>query len=895
MRPQTLTICAWGPYPNLEQVDFTRFQERGIFLITGATGAGKTTIFDAITYALYGSLSGEERDRERSSVRSDFASPQTPTYVELVMEHSGKCYQIRRNPEYQRPKKRGGAAAFTREKENAILTYPDGRVLEGVREVNAAMQELLVLDYQQFKKISMIAQGEFAKLLVASPKDKTRIFREIFGTGVCERFTHQLGKRSRELYQKVTEQKHKLEEDIRLLLESLDKNNLVATDGMEQESEGEALYRRLQELVEAEYWNETELLECLEGLEALTTGYSREQKAQYRKLDGQVEKQTALLSSQMQDNLQIERLETALAEQERLAEQSIFCGEKEKRYQQALNAGFVEGSEEKRRQIMEQLAGNQREQEREQHTRLILKQEQESLAEIMKLSEHLREQIGQKKLLLEKQAEWEQLQKKLTQRRGQLQQLQQSYLKDEEEFINLRQRYEEKEQQRRLSAVGLAASMLREGEPCPVCGSTIHPHPAEETGEEVSEEVLEALKNKLDEKEEDHKGIHEQVVTLRTQVQGMKEQLLQVQRQMEELEQAFREEQSPLQKEYLSLEPGEAVARLKAKSDRANSLTGLLEEKSRQQKRLAEQEEQLSEALSQAEEEWRHALVQYGFEEEESYLQAKCPKQERERLELEISEYRNRVAANTELCIHLKETVGEKQKADLGQLRQRLQEEKKLREEALKEQKKWEHCQKDIHRTLRLLQEKQSILEQYREEYGYVKDLENLASGNNSRRLVFEQYVLASYFEEILRAANLRLRQMTSGRYEMSRISEVGDGRVKDSLEIQVLDYYTGKYRSVRTLSGGESFKASLSLALGMSDVIQAMNGGIRVDALFIDEGFGALDAESLDQACDTLVSLAEKNRLIGIISHVPELRERIGQQLMIEKSNSGSRIRNSV
>lgn len=186
-------------------------------------------------------------------------------------------------------------------------------------------------------------------------------------------------------------------------------------------------------------------------------------------------------------------------------------------------------------------------------------------------------------------------------------------------------------------------------------------------------------------------------------------------------------------------------------------------------------------------------------------------------------------------------------------------------------------------------------MEQYREEYGYVKDLENLAGGNNSRRLVFEQYVLASYFEEILRAANLRLRQMTSGRYEMSRISEVGDGRVKDSLEIQVLDYYTGKYRSVRTLSGGESFKASLSLALGMSDVIQAMNGGIRVDALFIDEGFGALDAESLDQACDTLVSLAEKNRLIGIISHVPELRERIGQQLMIEKSNSGSRIRNSV
>ena len=176
-----------------------------------------------------------------------------------------------------------------------------------------------------------------------------------------------------------------------------------------------------------------------------------------------------------------------------------------------------------------------------------------------------------------------------------------------------------------------------------------------------------------------------------------------------------------------------------------------------------------------------------------------------------------------------------------------------------------------------------------------MKDLENMAAGNNPRRLVFEQYVLATYFEEILRAANLRFLKMTGGRYEMSRVGEVGDGRVKDNLEIQVLDYYTGKYRSVRTLSGGESFKASLSLALGMSDVIQAMNGGIRVDTLFVDEGFGALDEESLDQACNTLMSLAEKNCLIGVISHVPELRNRIDKQLIIEKTSSGSRVKNVV
>ena len=181
------------------------------------------------------------------------------------------------------------------------------------------------------------------------------------------------------------------------------------------------------------------------------------------------------------------------------------------------------------------------------------------------------------------------------------------------------------------------------------------------------------------------------------------------------------------------------------------------------------------------------------------------------------------------------------------------------------------------------------------EEYGYVKDLENMAMGNNPKRLVFEQYVLAGYFEEILRAANLRFAKMTGGRYEMSRLQEVGDGRVKDNLEIQVLDYYTGKYRSVRTLSGGESFKASLSLALGMSDVIQAMNGGIKVDTLFIDEGFGSLDEESLEQACSTLMGLAEKKHLIGIISHVQELRERIDNQLIIEKTGNGSRIKTRI
>ena len=208
---------------------------------------------------------------------------------------------------------------------------------------------------------------------------------------------------------------------------------------------------------------------------------------------------------------------------------------------------------------------------------------------------------------------------------------------------------------------------------------------------------------------------------------------------------------------------------------------------------------------------------------------------------------------------------------------------------------KLEYSRSEVKRCKKQLSEKEKIIREESDEYGFIKELENIASGNNPKRLVFEQYVLASYFDEILKAANIRFRKMSAGRYEMRRAKEVSDGRVKDNLEIEVMDYYTGKPRSVRTLSGGESFKASLSLALGLSDVIQSMSGGIKVDTLFIDEGFGALDSESLDQACNTLNSLVENNRLIGIISHVPELRERISGQLVIEKSGSGSSVKINI
>ena len=242
------------------------------------------------------------------------------------------------------------------------------------------------------------------------------------------------------------------------------------------------------------------------------------------------------------------------------------------------------------------------------------------------------------------------------------------------------------------------------------------------------------------------------------------------------------------------------------------------------------------------------------------------------------------------MLLHLKEELSKIQLEDISILQEKLSREKKRREEISSQQSARNHYVRDIRRLKDALQQKIQKQQKLEAEYGIVKRLDDAANGNNRLRLMFEQYVLAAYFEEILKAANIRLRTMSSGRYELRRAETVGDGRKKDNLDMEVLDYYTGKYRSVKTLSGGESFKTSLALALGMSDVVQALSGGIKVETLFIDEGFGSLDSESLEQASVTLQSLVEKDRLIGIISHVPELAEKITNKIKIHKTNAGSR-----
>lgn len=901
MKPKRLIISGWGPYKKATKIDFEAFAGKGLFLVTGATGAGKTTVFDAISYALYGRLSGETR--EKNSVRSDFAEADTATYVELFMEHAGKEYHILRNPEYTRPRKKGGGV--TKEKENAVLYFEDGTVLEGVKEVNARMQEILVLDYDQFKQITMIAQGEFARLLTASPKEKTAIFRDIFGTGIYESFTRLLREKAKALYGDVQEQKHKLEEDIKLLLaggakeKRQDSEEAVASEAEQSMGKYVLSTNKLEELTAGEYWNYDAIGEKLKELYKDAEKEEAQLEKQSTKLQQENDKLTAEITAKELENAQIEKLEAAKEKAEQLSLQTEDMEQKQLLLVRAKAAAAMEPYRIKAKAAMTRLREKQESIERNEETKGRLLKEQkelrfyeeykEVLADYLECRASLEERLPTEKealQILEKaKADWE---------KGKT-----DFEQADKRREAIKKQYEKAEKAFRYAAVGIAARMLKEGEPCPVCGSKEHPSPASlETGL-LSEEELNALKEALNGAEAELAACQEKAVALRTKAQEqektwkhLKEQNTVLQEEIDAYIQRLLSEKNLSGDKFWEKPYREQKLFIRKKTERISQVGALLDGEEKLSEQLKQEFEDAKTETEDCLETLKKALLKEDFADEEECENAALPKEKIAALEQAKATYENEVTATQSIIVHLEETLKGKEKQDVSELLAQADSCKEKLKQVQETLKLTHAFTKEVKKTANRFAEGRKKMLQAEEEYGCVGELANLASGNNARRLVFEQYVLAGYFEEILRAANLRFYKMTGGRYEMSRIQEAGDGRIKDSLEIQVMDYYTGKQRSVKTLSGGESFKASLSLALGMSDVIQAMSGGIKVDTLFIDEGFGALDSESLDQACETLMGLVENNRLIGIISHVPELRERIDSQIVIEKTNSGSSIK---
>lgn len=867
MKPVELRISGWGPYKELQTIDFTRMEERGLFLITGATGAGKTTIFDAVMYALYGCMSGEVR--EKGSVRSDFAKPDTPTFVELSMTHKGESYHIYRNPEYLRPRKRKGADGkeLTKEKEKAILTLPDGSSVEGSSEVTRKIEELLCLDYRQFKQISMIAQGEFTKLLTASSQEKTKIFRQIFDTGLYERIAQLLKERSNAIYKEVSGYRHKMDEDVELYHPLEESAEVFAT------------------LVQGEAYDYEAVLAFLKEEKKRIGKEEKEVLAQYQKL----EERTLVLNGKLVEAQKAAELQKSL-ERETERKQLLDHRKEEMQQKEILLWKADRAGEIRQQELLCEESAKQIDKIKQQIRHL---QEETGLREqqilsLQKLPEYQADfeaACELKEKLSEQERESEHNIKLCKQLEAQLKQLQEVYLKLEQEELFARQTYEETEHRYRHNLAGILSSELEENRPCPVCGSLHHPAPAAVTEEHLTREKVDQAKKTWLQKQEKTMHQHGETMVARGKAEQAKEkggELIKTIGQLQERKEQLPGEIKVLLSKYTR----------KSFEGELNRLLQLRVERAEKQEQIGNLQEELQkgqELFREREEERDILLTKYGFASREEYQGSLLSKEQIEAGKRELQDYEKNCRANEELLQHLKEQVQELVLADPVKLKEELKEALEEKRAVQQMLSKKQESRNLTERTYSSLKTKLAGLKETMERYTLVKGLDDLANGNNKKRLVFEQYVLISCFEEILYAANLRLQTMSAGRYELRRVRGIVDARSKDNLEMEVLDYYTGKYRSVKTLSGGESFKVSLSLALGMSDVIQAQSGGIRVETMFIDEGFGTLDGESLDQACLVLQGLTESNRLIGLISHVPELSEKIPDQIRIHKTNTGS------
>lgn len=905
MRPLYLELSAWGPYAGKERVSFEKLEEENLFLITGPTGAGKTTIFDGITYALYGEVSGMIRLKD--ALRSDFATEAQETYVKLTFCHKGKEYEVQRTPRYERKKKRGEGTKLQPE-EVALWIKEEDKVITGVTKVNQKIEEILSLNYQQFKQISMIAQGEFLKLLVADGNERTQVLRNIFKTHIYEELQKKASEQARKLSSEMKDTISRIEELCGGLFE--EKIQVFVKERRYRE-----LLEQLEELVLEERKHTVRLEEKLEekkqSYQVLWRQWEEEKRR--KRLQEEIES----LKSQKE---QVEiGLQTILRKQEELLTKTKEIEEKRQiipRQKELLDTllereMIIEKKEQCLLEVRKKEAIVLEYQKKQKEREEILKKAQKALLEGASLATKEKELEAQKKELeevIQKRMQISQLQLEKKELSEALQEKGKQYKEAEEEAKKARQCYEQEEQFYRHNFLGIEALSLKEGDPCPLCGSSSHPKKAVLTGEPLSEAERIKLKKRAEECEKKATDIFGKGKEVQGNYVAKRDLLAQQLKQWEEnYEISFERAETFLE------EKKQAFQKKRAKWQQEVKEYELVKQKIEQ---LEQEEKEEKEKLQRSQEEQQKLLSAYeqcnGMEQQLQKKLGDCART-KEQIQIELQIMIKEVEDFEHFCQEIQETMEKNriavcQKEELLKDKQSqlsvayeegkiekinslLEEEQQKIRQIEKEKQEYSISIYTYEKTIKGLKEKYKKYEQLTKQYGIVGRLDQLFNGSNTERLKLEQYVLSTYFDMILNAANQRFYIMSNGRYELSRVEKVLDGRGKNSLDMEVLDHYTGRKRSVKTLSGGESFKAALSLALGLSEMIQNFAGGIEVEVLFVDEGFGSLDEESLNQAIQCLLELANSNRLIGIISHVPELKERVNKKIEIIKKQNGSHI----
>lgn len=915
MRPLKLTIAGFGPYAGEQELDFDKLGTSGLYLITGDTGAGKTTIFDALTFALFGEASGEFR--EAGMLRSQYATLEQPTYVRLVFSHAGQTYTVYRQPEYIRARTRG--TGTTKQLADAQLTYPDGRVLTRQREVNRAINEIIGLNREQFAQVAMIAQGDFRKLLQADTKERQKIFRDIFGTG---RYVV-LQERLKEQTAALRQQREAAVASIRQYAQGI----VCAPDALCEEE-----VRRARQ-------NELPMAEVLALLERLLEG-DRARQAQLAKQLAETEQRVEGAIKRLESAKNVQALRQTLSERERAAQaaeergrklETVLAAEREKQPEQERLAQQVaavelllpayDELEEKRRAETEALLAQRKAQRKLEDAQ---RQGERLTAQIAADREERRQlgRVGETKahMLAEKKALEEQRDKlrallrgvnTLSRQREALAEQQRAYQEAAQDSQRLRAAYDAKNRAFLDEQAGVMAGLLSPGRPCPVCGSTEHPHPAEMSAHAPTEAGVKAAKRAYEAAQEKT----EEASRAASMQRGI----------VEQAEKSLRGELAACME---GVELADAPAQIRERGVRLSEQIGTLEANLKaveaQEKRRDELDAQIPQrekALEEAQRAMLDAKAQMaslttsiaGLREQTQALEKKLAYPDKRAAQREINALRERLSAMKSAlkAVEEQDAACKQERAGIyaaiAQLRAQLEgavQEKVDELEAGKaaltaQSSRIQQEQRALHARLmtnetarQRISEQGTQLMALEERYTWMKALSDTANGTVSgkSKVMLETYIQTTYLDRILARANLRLSRMSGGQYDLKRRVEQ-DNRVSQSgLELNIVDHLNGTERSVNTLSGGEAFLASLALALGLSDEVQ-MTAGIRQDTLFVDEGFGSLDSEALVKAYHTLAGLTEGNRLVGVISHVAELKERIDKQIVVTKNKTeGSR-----
>ncbi|EAF4482562.1 SMC family ATPase [Listeria monocytogenes] len=1014
MRPIKLTMQAFGAYAKKEVIDFEKLGTEQIFVISGKTGAGKSTIFDAISFAIFGKAN--TFDRESFSMRSHFATDKEITEVTLAFRLKDKIYQISRIPQQEIAKQRGNGTTTSPQKAELYELINDEMKLlaSSVRDVNTKMEELIQLNVDQFRQILMIPQGEFRELLVSDSKEKEVILQRLAHTVYYEKVGNLLWEKQKQAEILVVEARKKVAELAELSLpgvevsgkttseisvlqaEAIQSEQMILT---ELENKLSIIRKQTSEAVEKVTLAKEQLLDW-QNLDKYTEEIAtlEIEKEFYQAIEVRLEAAKRASNLRSQDALCI-RLKEQLETAEQAEKQVAFEAEEvkvqfshvkkqkealaEKEAELEINKRTLFQLEEMEPKILElemiSIQKRRAELEWKEATTLleeIVNSEQKIIAELQSVESRLVE-INQAELtylevinkrttveaIIEKEQELVSKRMKMVAWDSEKQTEEQKLVQLLAEKAEIETTIEQEETKLQKEQAATIAAHLHDGEACPVCGSDSHPALAK-FGETANLETLEVAKGKLHEKLlaitttektisqlewqlNEWAGIKElsltevqQTLTENIQLaNNLAEQIAQLQAkvaqketiqatleslnnkqnetiteknkvalEVEKLHQqvqmvsgklSYLEQSIPTEfrdKVVFESKKKELSEKIEAHIKQANQVDALFRQTEKETTRLEStlQSAQKTtvdakEALQVQREIFKEAMKQNDFLSYDAYKQAFMSAEEQKIQEEKVADYERKRHLAVSRQADLKEKLQNKQKPNIEQL-EFIMKEKQLElsqsEENTIKQREFVTKRKEL---VENYQNSIQTVEQAEENYADIGLLADAARGKNARRLTFERYILAMFLDTIIHRANHRLSKMTSGRFELQRKMEKAKGNVQSGLELEVFDEYTGLTRHVKTLSGGESFKTSLALALSLAEVVQEMAGGISLETMFIDEGFGTLDPESLEAAVECLLETQENGRLVGIISHVPELKERISARLEVTATNHGS------